>query len=106
MKGMLAPKYKETDIGQATVKNTFKITGVGTVAGCYVNSGKVLRSAKVKIYRDNIMIYDGQIAALKRFKDDVREVAAGYECGISVVNYNDIKEEDVFEIYTVEEIVQ
>lgn len=106
MKGMLAPKYKESIIGQATVRNVFKITGVGTVAGAYVNSGKIMRSGKVRVYRDNKIVYDGQISALKRFKDDVKEVASGFECGISVVNYNDIKEDDIFEIYIVEEIEQ
>ena len=106
MKGMLAPKYKETTVGSVEVREVFKITGVGTVAGAYVTQGKAVRSGKVRIYRDNIMIYDGTINALKRFKDDVKEVAAGYECGISVVNYNDIKVGDVFEVYQVEEIQQ
>lgn len=106
MKGMLAPKYQETTVGSVEVREVFKITGVGAVAGAYVTSGKAVRNGKVRIYRDNIMIYDGTINALKRFKDDVKEVAAGYECGISVVNYNDIKVGDVFEIYQVEEIQQ
>lgn len=106
MKGMLAPKYKETTVGSVEVREVFKITGVGTVAGAYVTQGKAVRNGKVRIYRDNIMIYDGTINALKRFKDDVKEVAAGYECGISVVNYNDIKVGDVFEVYQVEEIQQ
>lgn len=106
MKGMLAPKYKETTVGSVEVREVFKITGVGAVAGGYVTNGKAVRNGKVRIYRDNIMIYDGTINALKRFKDDVKEVAAGYECGISVVNYNDIKVGDVFEIYQMEEIEQ
>lgn len=106
MKGMLAPKYQETTVGSVEVREVFKITGVGAVAGGYVTNGKAVRNGKVRIYRDNIMIYDGTINALKRFKDDVKEVAAGYECGISVVNYNDIKVGDVFEIYQVEEIAQ
>lgn len=106
MKGMLAPKYKETTVGSVEVREVFKITGVGVVAGGYVTSGKAVRNGKVRIYRDNIMIYDGTINALKRFKDDVKEVATGYECGISVVNYNDIKVGDVFEIYQMEEIEQ
>ena len=88
------------------VREVFKITGVGTVAGCYVTSGKAVRNGKVRIYRNDISIYDGNILALKRFKDDVKEVAAGYECGISVENYNDIKVGDVFEIYQMEEIAQ
>lgn len=106
MKGMLAPKYKETVLGSVEVREVFKITGVGTVAGGYVTNGKAVRNGKVRVYRDNISIYDGNILALKRFKDDVKEVAAGYECGISVENYNDIKVGDVFEIYQMEEISQ
>ncbi|MCH5156956.1 MAG: translation initiation factor IF-2 [Clostridiales bacterium] len=106
MKGMLAPKYRETVTGSVEVREVFKITGVGAVAGCYVTSGKVVRNGKVRIYRNNISIYDGNILALKRFKDDVKEVAQGYECGISVENYNDIKVGDVFEIYQMEEIAQ
>ena len=106
MKGMLAPKFRETITGSVEVREVFKITGVGAVAGCYVTSGKVVRNGKVRIYRNNISIYDGNILALKRFKDDVKEVAQGYECGISVENYNDIKIGDVFEIYQMEEIAQ
>jgi len=106
MKGMLAPKFKETVSGTAEVREVFKITGVGAVAGCYVTNGKVLRNSKVRIYRNDISVYDGNILALKRFKDDVKEVAAGYECGISIENYNDIKVGDVFEIYQMEEIAQ
>ena len=106
MKGMLAPKFRETVTGTVEVREVFKITGVGAVAGCYVTSGKVVRNGKVRIFRNNISIYDGNILALKRFKDDVKEVAQGYECGISVENYNDIKIGDVFEIYQMEEIAQ
>lgn len=106
MKGMLAPKFRETVLGSAEVREVFKITGVGSVAGCYVTSGKILRSGKVRIFRNDVSIYDGNILALKRFKDDVKEVASGYECGISVENYNDIKVGDVFEVYQMEEIEQ
>ncbi|MCH5160065.1 MAG: translation initiation factor IF-2 [Clostridiales bacterium] len=106
MKGMLAPKFRETILGSVEVREVFKITGVGTVAGCYVTSGKVARNSKIRIYRNDVSIYDGNILALKRFKDDVREVASGYECGISVENYNDIKIGDVFEVYQMEEIQQ
>lgn len=106
MKGMLAPKYRENVLGSAEVREVFKITGVGSVAGCYVTNGKVTRNSKVRIYRNDVSIYDGNILALKRFKDDVKEVAAGYECGISVENYNDIKVGDVFEVYQMEEIQQ
>ena len=106
MKGMLAPKFRETVLGSAEVREVFKITGVGAVAGCYVTNGKVARNCKVRIYRNDVSIYDGNILALKRFKDDVKEVASGYECGISVENYNDIKVGDVFEVYQMEEIQQ
>ena len=106
MKGMLAPKFRESVSGTVEVREVFKISGVGTVAGCYVTNGKVIRNGKVRIFRNNISIYEGSILALKRFKDDVKEVAAGYECGISVENYNDIKVGDIFEIYQMEEIAQ
>ena len=106
MKGMLAPKFKENISGTVEVREVFKITGVGAVAGCYVTNGKVLRNSKVRIFRNDIAVYEGNILALKRFKDDVREVAAGYECGISIENYNDIKVGDVFEIYQMEEVAQ
>ena len=106
MKGMLAPKFRENILGSAEVREVFKITGVGSVAGCYVTNGKVARNGKVRIYRNDISIYDGNILALKRFKDDVKEVASGYECGISIENYNDIKVGDVFEVYQMEEIQQ
>lgn len=104
MKGMLAPKFKEEILGQVTVRNVFKISGVGTVAGSYVNSGKITRNAKIRLYRDNILITDCEIATLKRFKDDVKEVVAGFECGVSLVNYNDIKVDDVFEVYQMTQI--
>lgn len=106
MKGMLAPKFTENVTGSAEVREVFKISGVGTVAGCYVTNGKVVRNGKVRIYRNNISVYEGNILALKRFKDDVKEVAYGFECGISVENYNDIKLGDIFEIYQMEEIAQ
>ena len=99
MKGMLAPKFKEEIIGQVTVRNVFKISGVGAVAGSYVNSGKITRNSHVRLYRDNVLVSDCEVAALKRFKDDVKEVVAGFECGVSLVNYNDIKVDDVFEVY-------
>lgn len=106
MKGMLAPKFTETVVGSAEVREVFKISGVGSVAGCYVTNGKVVRNGKVRIYRNNVSVYDGNVQALKRFKDDVKEVAYGFECGISVENYNDIKIGDIFEIYQMEEIDQ
>ncbi len=106
MKGMLAPKFTENILGSAEVREVFKISGVGTVAGCYVTNGKIVRNGKVRVYRNNVSVYDGSIMALKRFKDDVKEVSYGYECGISVENYNDIKIGDVFEVYLMEEIAQ
>ncbi|MBQ2712901.1 MAG: translation initiation factor IF-2, partial [Clostridia bacterium] len=104
LKGMLAPKYKETITGEAEVRNTFRITGVGTVAGCYVTSGKMVRGSKLRLFRDNVVIYDGEMHSLKRMKDDVKEVAQGYECGIAFESYNDIKEGDVIEGYIIEQI--
>ncbi len=104
MKGMLAPKFKEVDLGQAEVRNVFRITGVGMVAGCYVTEGKMQRGAQMRLLRDNIVIYDGTIASLQRFKDSVKEVAQGYECGITFEKFQDIKEGDVVEAYLMEQI--
>ena len=104
MKGMLAPKFKEVDLGRAEVRNVFRITGVGMVAGCYVLDGKMQRGAQMRLLRDNIVIYDGAIASLQRFKDSVREVAAGYECGVTFEKFQDIKENDIIEAYLMEQI--
>ena len=104
MKGMLAPKFKEVELGQAEVRNVFRITGVGMVAGCYVTEGKVQRGAQMRLLRDNIVIYDGAIASLQRFKDSVREVAQGYECGITFEKFQDIKVGDVIECFIMEQI--
>ena len=104
MKGMLAPKYKETQLGKVEVRQTYKITNVGLVSGSYVLSGKVLRGAQVRVVRDGIVIADDVIASLQRFKDSVKEVAAGFECGITLERFSDIKEGDIFEIYQIEEI--
>ena len=104
MKGMLAPKFKEMELGQAEVRNVFRITGVGMVAGCYVTNGKMQRGAQMRLLRDNIVIYDGAIASLQRFKDSVKEVAQGYECGITFEKFQDIKEGDVIEAYLMEQI--
>ena len=103
MKGMLAPKFKEMELGQAEVRNVFRITGVGMVAGCYVTGGKMQRGAQMRLLRDNIVIYDGAIASLQRFKDSVKEVAQGYECGITFEKFQDIKEGDVIEAYLMEQ---
>ena len=104
MKGMLTPKFKEVDLGRAEVRNVFRITGVGMVAGCYVLDGKMQRGAQMRLLRDNIVIYDGAIASLQRFKDSVKEVAAGYECGITFEKFQDIKEGDIVEAYLMEQI--
>lgn len=104
MEGALEPVYKEVVYGRAEVRNVFKITKVGTVAGCYLTEGKISRNLNVKLIRDGIVIYDGKINSLKRFKDDVREVVAGFECGISIEGYNDIKNGDIIEAYLQEKI--
>ena len=104
MTGMLDPEYKDEDTGKAEVRETFKISGVGTIAGCYVTTGKIFRGGKARIVRDGIIIHDGEIAALRRFKDDVKEVNSGYECGLSFVNYNDLKEGDIVEAYVTKEV--
>ena len=104
LKGLLKPKTEEKIVGRAEVRATFKITGAGTVAGCYVIEDKILRNAKARLLRNNIIIYEGNIASLKRMKDDVKEVAQGFECGISIEGYNDIKENDIIEAYIVEEV--
>jgi translation initiation factor IF-2 len=104
MKGMFAPVYKENELGRISVREIFKVSGVGTIAGAYVQSGKVTRNAQVRVVRDGVVFHEGKIASLKRFKDDAREVAAGYECGISIENFNDIREGDVIEAYVMEEV--
>ncbi|MCL1855989.1 MAG: translation initiation factor IF-2 [Clostridia bacterium] len=104
MKGLLAPEYKETLLGHAEVRNTFRVTGAGTVAGCYVQDGKLQRNAEVRLLRDHVVVFEGKLSSLKRFKDDVREVASGYECGVSFDAFNDIKVGDVVECFVMEEI--
>ena len=104
MKGMLAPKYREAVIGHAEVRQTYKVSAIGTIAGCYVKDGKITRDGQVRVLRDNIVIYEGNIGSLQRFKDSVKEVAANYECGMSIEKFNDIKEGDIFECFVMEEI--
>ncbi|WP_432359271.1 translation initiation factor IF-2 [Sporosarcina sp. UB5] len=104
MKGMLDPEYVEKVIGQAEVRETFKVSKIGTIAGSYVTEGKITRDSGVRVLRDNIVIFEGELDTLKRFKDDVKEVARGYECGITVKNFNDIKEGDIFEAFIMEEV--
>ena len=104
MKGMLAPKYREVIIGHAEVRQTYKVSAIGTIAGCYVKDGKITRDASVRVLRDNIVIHEGKLGSLQRFKDSVKEVAAGYECGMSIEKFNDIKEGDIFECFVMEQI--
>ena len=106
MKGMLDPVFKEVVIGNAEVRQTFKISDVGTIAGCYVTNGKVARNAGVRVLRDNVVIHDGKLISLKRMKDDAKEVAKGFECGIQIENFNDIKEGDIIEAYVMEQVKQ
>ena len=103
MKGMLDPIFHELVLGKAAVRNLFKVPGAGVVAGVYVTDGKLLRNAEIRLVRDGIVIHEGKISSLKRFKDDVREVAQGYECGVGIENFNDIKENGEIEAFTMEE---
>jgi len=104
MKGMLDPEFEEKIIGQAEVRQTIKVSKVGTIAGSYVTEGKVTRDSGVRVIRDNVVIFEGELDTLKRFKDEVKEVAKGYECGITITNFNDIKEGDIIEAYIMEEV--
>ena len=104
MKGMLAPKYEEVVLGHAEVRMTYKVSAIGTVAGCMVKDGKVTRDGLVRVLRDNIVIHEGEIGSLQRFKDQAKEVTAGYECGMTVAKYNDIKEGDIFECFAMQEV--
>ncbi len=104
MKGMLAPKFKEVILGMAEVRQTIKVSGVGTVAGCYVKSGKMVRNASIRLIRDNIVIFEGSLGSLKRFKDDAKEVLENFECGMTIENYNDLKEGDMIEAFEMQEI--
>ena len=103
MKGMLAPKTREVMLGTAEVRNVIKIKSIGLIAGSYIKSGKIQRNSSVRVVRDGIIIADDTIASLQRFKDSVKEVSEGYECGIGLERFNDIKEGDIFECYTIEE---
>ena len=106
LKGMLAPKFNEVFLGSIEVRDVFKISGVGAIAGGYVIDGKIVRNSKAKLVRQGIIIHEGNISSLKRFKDDVKEVAQGYECGIGLENYNDIKVGDIIEVSIMEEVKQ
>ena len=104
LKGMLAPKYQEIFMGKCNVLQTFKITGLNTVAGCYVTEGKIVRNGKLRIYRDNILIVEGSVHQLKRFKDDVKEVSGGFECGVSIDGFDEIRVGDVIECFIIQEV--
>ena len=104
MKGMLAPKFREVVLGHAEIRQTYKVSGVGTVAGCYVQDGKIVRACSVRVVRDGIVIHEGSLASLQRFKDSVKEVVQKYECGLTIEKFNDIKEGDIVEAFTMEEI--
>ena len=106
LSGMLKPEERETELGRAEVRALFRVPKVGTVAGCYVLQGKIVRGAQARVVRDGVVVYDGRIASLRRFKEDVREVAEGYECGIGIENFNDVKEGDVIEAYEVREVAR
>ena len=104
MEGLLSAKIEESIVGTAEIRETFKISKIGTIAGCFVIDGKIFRSSKVRVLREGIVVYTGLLGSLKRFKDDVQEVQKGYECGLSIENYNDIKVGDLVEGYEEVEI--
>ena len=101
---MLDPEFKEVVLGELEIRDTFKVPNVGTVGGAYVTNGKILRNADVRLIRDGIVVHEGKIASLKRYKDDAKEVAQGFECGIGIEDYNDIKIGDVIECFTMQEV--
>jgi translation initiation factor IF-2 len=106
MKGMLAPKFREVILGHAEVRQTIHVPNVGTIAGSYIMDGKVTRASQIRVLRDSVVIFEDKISSLRRFKDDVKEVASGYECGIGLEKFNDIKLGDVLEAFIMEEIQQ
>ena len=106
MKGMLDPVFEEKVIGEAEVRQTFRVSNVGTIAGCFVLNGKVERNAGVRVIREDVVIHEGKLVSLKRFKDDVKEVTKGFECGLQIENYNDLKEGDKIEVFVQEQVKQ
>jgi translation initiation factor IF-2 len=106
MKGMLAPVYKEELLGHAEVRQTIRVPNVGTIAGCYILDGKITRKAQIRVLRDSVVIFEDKISSLKRFKDDAKEVATGYECGVGLEKFNDIKEGDILEAFEMVEVKQ
>ena len=104
MEGLLEPTLREKHLGRAEIREVFSVPKIGNVGGCYVLEGKMLRNAKVRLLRDNVVMYEGKMSSLRRFKDDVKEVASGYECGIGLENYNDIKIGDIIEAFEIEKV--
>ncbi|MEG1165982.1 MAG: translation initiation factor IF-2, partial [Oscillospiraceae bacterium] len=105
MKGMLAPKYKEVVVGHAEVRQVIKISKIGTVCGSYVQDGKIVRNSQVRVVRDGIVVHEGELSSLRRFKDDVKEVATNFECGISIEKFNDVREGDIIESFIMQQIM-
>jgi translation initiation factor IF-2 len=103
---MLKPEERETELGRAEVRALFRVPKIGVIAGCYVVQGTIARNARARVVRDGVVVYDGRVGSLKRFKDDAREVAEGFECGIGIENFNDVKEGDVIEAYEVREVAR
>jgi translation initiation factor IF-2 len=106
LSGMLKPEERETELGRAEVRALFRVPKIGVIAGCYVLQGTISRNARARVVRDGVVAYDGRIGSLKRFKDDAREVGEGFECGIGIENFNDVKEGDVIEAYEVREVAR
>jgi translation initiation factor IF-2 len=106
LSGMLAPEQQETELGAAEVRALFRVPKMGVIAGCYVTRGTIVRNGRARVVRDGVVAYDGRIGSLRRFKDDVREVSEGFECGIGIENFNDLKEGDVIEAYEVREVAR
>jgi translation initiation factor IF-2 len=106
LEGMLEPTQRERSLGRAEVRQSFTISGLGTIAGCAVTDGKITRGARIRLVRDHVVVYDGRVGSLRRFKDDVREVVSGYECGIGLENYQDVKPGDVLEAYETEQVAR
>jgi translation initiation factor IF-2 len=106
LSGMLTPEHRESVLGLVEIRQVFRITKIGAVAGCYVLEGLVRRGSLIRLLRDNVVVYSGELDSLKRFKDDVREVKAGFECGLSLKNYNDIQEGDQLEVYEIQEVAR
>ncbi len=104
LEGLLEPDKEESVVGQAEVRETFKISKIGVIAGCYMLSGKIMRNSNIRLIRDDVEIYDGSLASLKRFKEDVKEVVSGFECGMQIENYNDLKVGDIIEAYEIKTV--